>query len=70
MKKRFLTVGLCIGVVAQSIPAFLHLLTGGNADKHFIVAYLIGVLGVVVGFHVRGISEECIRDAEKQEPEL
>lgn len=40
--------------VLHIIPSFIHLITGGEANRHFIVAYLIGCMGVVLGFVVRG----------------
>ena len=66
MRKQYLTAGLCFGLILHTIPSFIHLITGGEDNRHFIVAYLIGCMGVVLGFVVRGTAEECIRDAEKR----
>lgn len=66
MRKQYLTTGLFFGLVLHTVPSFIHLITGGEANRHFIVAYLIGCMGVVLGFVVRGTTEECIRDAEKR----
>lgn len=66
MRKRYLTAGLCFGLILHTIPSFIHLITGGEANRHFIVAYLVGCMGAVLGFMVRGTAEERIRDAEKR----
>ena len=66
MRKRYLTAGLCFGLILHTIPSFIHLITGGEDNRHFIVAYLIGCMGVVLGFVVRGTAEGCIRVAEKR----
>lgn len=64
MRKRYLTAGLCFGLILHTIPSFIHLITGGEDNRHFIVAYLIGCMGVVLGFVERLKGASVMRRRE------